>query len=118
MPPTTSYRRGEIVLVPFPFTDLSSAKQRPALIVSPDGWNASQSDVLLIALTSQIPAPLPPNDILLSIDDLRTGGLPKATLARPTKLITIHQALIRRGLGRISEGTLQSGLSSLRSFLS
>jgi mRNA interferase MazF len=117
MPPTTSYRRGEVVLVPFPFTDLSSAKQRPALVVSPDGWNASQSDVLLVALTSQIPVPLPAGDVLLSPDDLRTGGLPKATLARPTKLITIHQALIRRSLGQVSEPTLKNVLSTLRSFL-
>lgn len=118
MPPTTNYRRGEVVLVPFPFTDLSSTKQRPALVVSPDGWNTSQSDVLLVALTSQISTSLPKEDILLTTEDLHTGGLPKASLVRPTKLITIHQALIRRRLGQISDATLQNVLSGLRSFLS
>lgn len=118
MPPTTSYRRGEVVLVPFPFTDLSSAKQRPALVVSPDRWNAAQSDVLLVAVTSQIPSPLPEGAILLSPDDLRSGGLPRASLVRPTKLITIHQGLIRRSLGRVTEPTMQIILGSLRQFLS
>ena len=54
MPSTTSFKRGDVVLVPFPFTDLSSIKQRPALVVSPDTWNASQSNVLLVAITSQV----------------------------------------------------------------
>ncbi len=118
MPSTTTYKRGEVVLVPFPFTDLSSAKQRPALVVSPDRWNAAQSDALLVAITSQIPSLLPPDDVLLSADDLRSGGLPKASLVRPTKLITIHQGLIRRSLGQVSDQTLQAILSKLRSFLS
>ncbi|HUG09460.1 MAG TPA: type II toxin-antitoxin system PemK/MazF family toxin [Opitutaceae bacterium] len=112
----TTYKRGEVVLVPFPFTDLSSAKQRPALVVSPDAWNASQSDVMLVALTSQIPASIPSGDILLTLEDLRSGGLPKPTLGRPTKLVTIHQALIRKRLGEISDATLTQVLLKLRDF--
>ena len=56
-PVATSCRRGEVVLVPFPFTDLSSAKQRPALVVSADDWNAAQPDVVLVAITSQTTGP-------------------------------------------------------------
>jgi mRNA interferase MazF len=80
------FKRGDVVLVPFPFTDLSSAKQRPALVVSPDTWNANQSDVMLVALTSQIPAIVTSGEVLLSPDDLRSGGLPKPTLGRPTSI--------------------------------
>lgn len=40
MPSTTTYRQGEVVLVSFPFTDLTSTKRRPAVVVSPDTFNA------------------------------------------------------------------------------
>jgi mRNA interferase MazF len=112
----TTFRRGDVVLVPFPFTDLSSAKQRPALVVSPDAWNASQSDVMLVALTSQIPASVPNGEVLLTSEDLRSGGLPKPTLGRPTKLVTIHQALIRKRLGNVTDSTLSRVLVRLRAF--
>jgi mRNA-degrading endonuclease toxin of MazEF toxin-antitoxin module len=53
MPYTTTYRRGAVVLVPFPFSDLSTTKQRPALVISPDHLNVVRDDVLLAAITSQ-----------------------------------------------------------------
>jgi mRNA interferase MazF len=46
------------MLAPFPFTDLSSAKQRPALVVSSDVLNATSDDVLVAAISSQIPSKL------------------------------------------------------------
>ena len=51
---TTRYGRGDIVLVPFPFTDRSSTKKRPALVVSPDSFNKHAQDVVLVAITSQL----------------------------------------------------------------
>lgn len=53
MPSTTRYKRGDIVLVSFPFTDLSSSKTRPALVVSPDSFNQTMQDLVLAAITSQ-----------------------------------------------------------------
>lgn len=50
---------GTVVLVPFPFTDLSGTKRRPALVVSPHGFHPE--DVVLCAVTSQVPESLPPS---------------------------------------------------------
>ena len=50
--------RGAVVLVPFPFTDQSGAKKRPAVVVSSDGYNASRPDCVIMAITSQVRSPL------------------------------------------------------------
>src|SRR6266481_4693678 len=71
MPSTTRYKRGDIVLVPFPFTDLSSSKRRPALVVSPDWFNSSNQDLVLVAITSQIGDD--PRSVLLDETDF-VGG--------------------------------------------
>ena len=54
MPSTTRYKRGDIVLVPFPFTDLSSSKRRPALVISPDDFNTRMQDLVVAVITSQL----------------------------------------------------------------
>jgi hypothetical protein len=47
---------GTIVLVPFPFTDQTASKQRPAVVVSTDAYNAARPDTILMAITSQLRA--------------------------------------------------------------
>ena len=107
-----------MVLVPFLFTDLSTTKQRPALVVSPDDWNAAQSDVLLVALTSQLNVPPGPQDVVLAPADVIAGGLPKPSRIRTSKLFTMHQGLLKRTLGHLPEATTGAALARLRSFFS
>jgi hypothetical protein len=54
MPSTTRYKRGDIVLVSFPFTDLSTSKRRPALVVSPDSFNETMRDLVLAATEGRL----------------------------------------------------------------
>jgi len=105
-----------VVLVPFPFTDLSSVKPRPALVASADRWNAAQPDVVLVAVTSQIPATLAPGEISLSVADQQAGGLPKPSLVRTAKIFTMHQGLLRRTLGRLPDSKVTVVLSELQRF--
>jgi mRNA interferase MazF len=44
---------GDVVLVPFPFTDQSGTKRRPAVVVSLAGYNMSRRDIVIMAITSQ-----------------------------------------------------------------
>jgi len=57
MPNTTAYSFGDVVLVPFPFTDQSASKKRPAVIVSTDAYHQRRPDVIVMAVTSQILRP-------------------------------------------------------------
>lgn len=54
MPPTTSYSFGDIVLVPFPFTDQSRTKRRPAVVVSSRAYHLNRPDLIIMAVTSQV----------------------------------------------------------------
>lgn len=48
------YRQGDILLIPFPFSDLSSIKQRPVLVLSNSEYNRSQQDIVVAAITSNV----------------------------------------------------------------
>lgn len=95
-----------MVLVAFPFTDLSTAKMRPALVVSSDVFNGQNVDVILAAITSQIPKKAAPSDYLLPAADQRQAGLPRPSLVKVGKIVTLDQRLIRKKLGRLSDPTL------------
>ena|GEM_PF-918960 len=76
--------RGDVVLVPFPFTDLSGRKVRPAVIVSPD---PVREDIILAFITSVIPSPLRDTDYLLdtSHPEFSQTGLKGTSVFRMAK---------------------------------
>ncbi len=114
MPPTTNYRRGDIVLVPFPFTDLSAAKQRPAAIISPNSFNTHRKDVLITAITSQIPKILAEDEILVPTNEIPVTGLLKVSIVKASKIITIHQELIRKRIGTLPPHILELVLKQIQ----
>lgn len=88
-----------VVLVRFPFTDLSTTKRRPAIVVSTTAFRQWTHDVIVIAVTS-VPATLPADFPLV---DWQAAGLAKPSWARAGKLLTLHESLIERTLGRASD---------------
>ena len=115
MPSTTRYKRGDIVLVPFPFTDLSSSKRRPALVISPDAFNDQMEDVVVAAITSQLT-----NEHAVTIDqsDCVDGVLPKVSVVKLAKVFTIHSTLVIKKLCTLREEKLVGTLGELRQFFS
>jgi len=109
-------RQGEVVLVWCPFTDLTSSKRRPALVLSPDSFNATGEDLVLAAVTSHISDD--PNATRLWPGDFAVGGLPKPSMVKATKLFTIHSSLIVKRIGALRTEKKEEILRSLRRFFS
>jgi mRNA interferase MazF len=112
-----SFDRGDVVLVPFPFTDLTTQKQRPGLVISSKDFNDSSPDTIVLAITSQIPKDLQHSEYPLSLDEQKKGGLPKPSVVKATKVVTLSQALIRRTLGRLPEETVDQIVRKLVSII-
>ena len=100
--PRVPLKRGDIVLVPFSFTDLTAEKLRPAVIVSPD---PQELDVVIAFISSIVPSgDLAETDFLLTPDhpDFSKTGLKKASVFKLKKLLTIERTRLIRRLGRVS----------------
>lgn len=95
---------GNVVLVPFPFTDQSTTKRRPAVVVSSRGYNAARPDLILMAITSQLRPSTGFGDLWLR--DWRSSGLLKESAVKPI-FATVEQRLIIRSLGVLSADDLE-----------
>jgi len=89
---------GAIVLVPFPFTSQAAAKKRPAVIVSNRAYNTSRSDVVLMAITSQLRQTPALGEVW--INQWQEAGLLKPSAIKPV-LATIEQRQVIRPLGTL-----------------
>lgn len=115
----TMYDQGSIVLVPFPFTDLSTKKKRPAIIISPNWFNEKQEDIVLLAITSNISS-LPDEriDILISKSDISEGEIIKESIIKISKMFTCSKALLLKKVAAIKKEKLEEIFSALHLFLS
>ena len=104
--------RGKIVLTPFPFTDLTANKVRPAVVVSTSSRGGE--DVILSFISTVFdPANLSPTDeLLLAKDaDFSVTGLKKSSVFKMDKLATVQKTIILGEIGEVSS-TLQSKLNA------
>ena len=99
------YKSGDVVLIPFPFTDLTAVKQRPAVVLSSSRFNHKREDVIVAAITSHVPQKLPVDEYRFSSREQQLAGLPQSSLVKLGKIVTIDQKLIRKRLGRILPNT-------------
>ncbi len=81
MPPTTGYSFGDILLVPFPFTDQSAAKRRPAVVVSAERYNREHADLIIMAIGSQTRPGSMPGE--MQVNDWKSAGLLKPSAVKP-----------------------------------
>jgi mRNA interferase MazF len=110
----TPFEQGAVVLVYFPFTNLRASKRRPAVVISANWLNQSRQDCILLAITSQVPTQLDRDEITLSTNDLLAAGLPKSSIVKLGKIITLEQNLIVKQLGQLPEATIQQLVRAIR----
>ena len=89
--------KGSVVIIPFPFSDLTGSKRRPALIVA--DWGGA--DVILAQITSVAHKDLFAVD--LNDKDFLNGGLEKESFVRPNKLFTADKATFLKTVGILSD---------------
>lgn len=94
-----AYQRGDVVLIPFPFTDFTATKTRPAVVVSSPAYHAVRPELLLAYVSSQLTKATPPIDYVLK--DWKQAGLPKPSFVRP-KVAAIEPTLIVHQVGQLS----------------
>ena len=98
MPERGGFLQGDVVLVPFPYTDLSAAKQRPALVLSNASFNGGP-DVVVCAMTSNVADSK--HSVLVGPQDLESGTLRTASRVKIGKVVTLEKSLIRKRFGRL-----------------
>lgn len=90
------YEFGAIVLVPFPFTDQSASKRRPAVVVSSRAYNQARPDLVVMAVTSQIRARPALGEVWVGA--WQAAGLLKPSAIKPL-FATLEARLVMRRLG-------------------
>lgn len=101
----SGYTFGEVILVPFPFTNQAGGKKRPAVVISSAAYHTLRPDLLIMAITSQSHSAL--DFTSFAIADWQSAGLLKPSYAKPV-LTTIEQTLVIRSMGNLSLPDLQS----------
>lgn len=92
--------RGDVVVVPFPFSDLTEAKRRPALVIAtPEG-----DDVILCQITSKTIKDT--YALLLDDSDFKTGSLKQSSNIRPNRIFTADSHIILYRVGNLKPGKL------------
>ena len=102
---------GSVVLVPFPFSDLSRAKLRPAVVLA----DAGRGDWILCQITSKPYADA--GAVPLRDSDFAAGSLELDSYARPGKLFTAHQGLLAAEVGKLKTETQAKVVSAVVSLL-
>jgi mRNA interferase MazF len=113
MPTTTGCEFGDVVLVPFPFTDQSTTKRRPAVVVSSERYHHERPDLIILAVTSQVRAAPALGEA--AIGKWKEAGFLKPSVLKPL-LAMIEKGLVLRKLGRLEDEdrqTLQGVLSEI-----
>ena len=97
--------RGDVVLVRFPFTNFTSTKVRPAVVISNDDINGSRGDVIVAFISSKTQGRIKDTDYIIRDTDpsFSNTGLTQTSLFKMAKIVTLDRSMISNRLGEVSE---------------
>jgi mRNA interferase MazF len=94
------YSPGDVVVVPFPYSDQSAAKLRPALVVSNDSYNISNLDVVLCGMTSNLADST--FSVFVGPQDMESGRLAAPSRVKVGRLLAVDKKIIHKKVGRVN----------------
>ena len=110
----TDCKRGDVVLVPYPFGERVGGKRRPALVISSEEYHQATGELIIAQITSRVSSPPRPGDY--RIDGWREAKLLRPALVR-TRLATLKTSLVLRRLGALTEGDFEGFAAGLERVL-
>ena len=110
----TGFEFGDLILVPFPFTDQSATKKRPAAVISSADYHRHRPDLIILVVTSQLRSTAAFGEA--AITRWKEAGLLKPSVMKPV-VATIERGLVLRRLGRLRDEDRQALRDLLRAIL-
>ena len=110
----TTFNQRDIVLIPFPYSNLSETKKRPVLIISNSTYHHQSNDIICCAITSQ--ENIFEQTINIDNKDLEFGNLHYKSAIKPTKIFTIQKKKIIKRLGRLNKNKTREVIDELKYF--
>ena len=104
----------ELVLLPYPFSNLEENKVRPALVVSNDSFNKKGDDCIMVPLTSVIKNE--PYSVLINQQDLLSGKLLKQSRIKVDKVFNVEKNLVIMKIGIVNDKTFEKVKSEISKF--
>jgi mRNA interferase MazF len=110
----TNIEQRSIILVPFPFSDLTSAKKRPALVISNTEFNKRNEDVICCLITSN---PAAKDAIKIANKDIESGFLEFDSKIKPYRLFTVSKSIVYKVLCRLNKKKSQLVIDEIRKLI-
>ena len=104
--------KGDIVIIPFPFTDLSGNKKRPAFVIA----DLSGDDIIVCQITSVSKSD--PFALPITLADFSSGGLPIDSFIRLNKIFTADKKIILSIAGRLNEAKIDNAINAIITIIS
>lgn len=106
------YNQREIILTPFPYSDLTGSKQRPAIIISNELVNNSE-DIICCLITSNKPK----DGIKIKKEDFESGKLPFDSWVKPHRIFTVNQKIVNKRICKVSNNFQKELLKKINSLI-